>query len=426
VIRCWRAGRQGQIEEPLGEESTLNRLELTPEGDPLAERYYKIRYSAEAADQQNSLPKQGSQVNICAKEPAICDGKENEMKKVTAVLFMLFLAVNSLKAQVQALPNPYPVTVSVTETSGTLSWPAVPGATSYGIWRPQLDGTYGQLWEKFMTTTATTVTFSNLAPGTTMLLSLTTNEAGGAAGTRATIVTLMKPVWLSSIPTAFDPGALYTAALIFNGNPTPTVSIVDGPAGMFTGWLGDAQQDRTLHWNGDPNSTVPVILRLTNSLGTADFGPLYLTPSGASPIVPPMPSPRLTATLDGTKIKVTFKGFTSWAARVFIKYPESTYYQYLADMTTITTPPPAPILADPAIFDVIDWSAISSMDAAALVTYLTQLAALYPGNYDISFLVPVTVLGYELDYPPAANGGYTFQVQVRRSGGGYVWSNPIP
>jgi len=109
-----------------------------------------------------------------------------------------------------------------------------------------------------------------------------------------------------------------------------------------------------------------------------------------------------------------------------IKYPESTYYQYLADMTTITTPPPAPILADPAIFDVIDWSAISSMDAAALVTYLTQLAALYPGNYDISFLVPVTVLGYELDYPPAANGGYTFQVQVRRSGGGYVWSNPIP
>ena len=43
MIRWWRAGRQGQVEEPLGEESTLNRLELTPEGDPLAERYYKIR-----------------------------------------------------------------------------------------------------------------------------------------------------------------------------------------------------------------------------------------------------------------------------------------------------------------------------------------------------------------------------------------------
>jgi hypothetical protein len=41
---------QRAIEEPLAGKSTLNRLELTPAGSPLLERYHKITYSAEAFD----------------------------------------------------------------------------------------------------------------------------------------------------------------------------------------------------------------------------------------------------------------------------------------------------------------------------------------------------------------------------------------
>ncbi len=39
-----------KIEEPLAGKSTLNRLELTPAGAPLLERYHKITYSPEALD----------------------------------------------------------------------------------------------------------------------------------------------------------------------------------------------------------------------------------------------------------------------------------------------------------------------------------------------------------------------------------------
>jgi hypothetical protein len=44
------AGKR-QLQEPLAGKSTLNRLELTPAGSPLEERYHKITYSAEALDQ---------------------------------------------------------------------------------------------------------------------------------------------------------------------------------------------------------------------------------------------------------------------------------------------------------------------------------------------------------------------------------------
>ena len=43
------AGKR-EIAEPLAGKSTLNRLELTPAGSPLAERYHKITYSTEAMD----------------------------------------------------------------------------------------------------------------------------------------------------------------------------------------------------------------------------------------------------------------------------------------------------------------------------------------------------------------------------------------
>jgi hypothetical protein len=43
------AGRR-QVPQPLAGKSTLNRLELTPAGSPLQERYHKITYSAGALD----------------------------------------------------------------------------------------------------------------------------------------------------------------------------------------------------------------------------------------------------------------------------------------------------------------------------------------------------------------------------------------
>ena len=44
------AGKR-DVEEPLAGKSTLNRLELTPAGSPLGERYHKITYSSEAIDE---------------------------------------------------------------------------------------------------------------------------------------------------------------------------------------------------------------------------------------------------------------------------------------------------------------------------------------------------------------------------------------
>src|SRR5215467_4506565 len=43
------AGKR-KLEEPLAGKSTLNRLELTPAGSPLENRYHKITYSTEALD----------------------------------------------------------------------------------------------------------------------------------------------------------------------------------------------------------------------------------------------------------------------------------------------------------------------------------------------------------------------------------------
>jgi Transposase DDE domain group 1 len=43
------AGKR-RVEEPLAGKSTLNRLELTPAGSPLEDRYHKITYSTEALD----------------------------------------------------------------------------------------------------------------------------------------------------------------------------------------------------------------------------------------------------------------------------------------------------------------------------------------------------------------------------------------
>ncbi len=43
------AGKR-EVAEPLAGKSTLNRMELTPAGAPLTERYHKITYSAEALD----------------------------------------------------------------------------------------------------------------------------------------------------------------------------------------------------------------------------------------------------------------------------------------------------------------------------------------------------------------------------------------
>ncbi len=44
------AGKR-ELDEPLAGKSTLNRMELTPAGSPLAERYHKISYSSAAIDE---------------------------------------------------------------------------------------------------------------------------------------------------------------------------------------------------------------------------------------------------------------------------------------------------------------------------------------------------------------------------------------
>jgi len=44
------AGKR-EIEEPLAGKSMLDRMELTPTGSPLTERYHKITYSTEALDE---------------------------------------------------------------------------------------------------------------------------------------------------------------------------------------------------------------------------------------------------------------------------------------------------------------------------------------------------------------------------------------
>lgn len=44
------AGKR-ELQEPLAGKSTLNRLELTPEGEPQKQRYHKITYSSEALDE---------------------------------------------------------------------------------------------------------------------------------------------------------------------------------------------------------------------------------------------------------------------------------------------------------------------------------------------------------------------------------------
>lgn len=43
------AGKR-KLQEPLAGKSTLNRLELSPSGSPLENRYPKITYSTEALD----------------------------------------------------------------------------------------------------------------------------------------------------------------------------------------------------------------------------------------------------------------------------------------------------------------------------------------------------------------------------------------
>jgi hypothetical protein len=51
---AWRAALptrgKREIQQPLAGNSTLNRLEQTPSGSPLAECYHKIAYSPAAID----------------------------------------------------------------------------------------------------------------------------------------------------------------------------------------------------------------------------------------------------------------------------------------------------------------------------------------------------------------------------------------
>ena len=64
------AGKR-EIEQPLAGKSTLNRLELTPSGSPLAERYHKIGYSPTAIDAL--LVKIFLEAHTCAPKQIVLD-----------------------------------------------------------------------------------------------------------------------------------------------------------------------------------------------------------------------------------------------------------------------------------------------------------------------------------------------------------------
>lgn len=98
--------------------------------------------------------------------------------KIASFLLVLFAftgASFALPSQT-ILANPGPVTVSVTRTSVVITWPPVPGATSYGVWRQRADGSYGQQFEKFMTITDPILSYVDLAPGTGIFAGLTTDD----------------------------------------------------------------------------------------------------------------------------------------------------------------------------------------------------------------------------------------------------------
>ena len=248
------------------------------------------------------------------------------MKRVLAVVLLLF-AVPLLWGQ--TVPNPRPIAVALTETSATLSWAAVSGATSYSFWRQQADGTYGQLWEKFLTITEPTYTFSGLAPGTRGVYGITSNNNGGPQipGTLVSFRTLLKPVWYGNIPSSFDQGALYQAFLNFDGEPQPIVTILEGPPTMFLGWAYGGAQDKMLYWNGASDRPVYVNLRAESSFGVADLG-ITLNPSNATPIIPARVSKRILTSVGGGKVRAVVQGFRPYLGRVrlYVKRPGATVY----------------------------------------------------------------------------------------------------
>ena len=159
------------------------------------------------------------------------------MKKATLFLVPFLFSAIGLAHPSPTLPNPGPVTTAITRTSIVLTWPPVPGATSYGVWRQSIDGTYGQQFEKIMTITEPTLSFMDLAPGTGISLGLTTDDNPGIVGnfTFVSARTLMPPIWRNSIPNTYGQGAAYAAALNYDGEPAPKLSLVDSPPGMEPG-----------------------------------------------------------------------------------------------------------------------------------------------------------------------------------------------
>jgi Fibronectin type III domain len=235
------------------------------------------------------------------------------------------------------LPNPGPVTVSVTQTSAKLSWPPVPEATYYNVWRPKADGTYGQRWEVFMTVTDPTVEFTGLQPGTRAQVQLTTDDNLGmqGGGTKLSFRTLMPPVWRSTPVSSFDRGAIYSVLLEFDGEPQPQVSFLEAPAGMFFEYSRGGVQTGWITWNGNSSQPVNLTLRLQNSLAEVADLSIVLTPSNAAPIYPPMTPEQVIATADD-HLGATVFGFTPSEARLYVKRPGVDFFTPAGKMTLVS------------------------------------------------------------------------------------------
>jgi len=193
-----------------------------------------------------------------------------KMNKLAAFFTALLWALPVLAA------NPVVTVSEVTQTSGTLTWTAVPGVTEYRIDQLQSSG-YGQTFVPIAEIEGTQFHVTGMYPGESRVYKVYSNE-GVPFDTNATQVilntfapphftywTCAKPTRvLKALPyTQFYPGYTYKCTANFSGNPKPVFKLVSGPAGM-------TQSLNTLTWAGNGGPT-PVTVRLTNIEGQIDF-----------------------------------------------------------------------------------------------------------------------------------------------------------
>lgn len=254
------------------------------------------------------------------------------MKRILTIAALLLVSVLVLSSGnlmgAVLLPNPGPITVEKTDSSITLSWPPVEGATSYGVWKQAIDGSYGLQWTLQEYVTEPTVTFDGLIPGAQISAMLTTDHQGSITGGGTMVLerTLMLPRWYAALPSTFQRDGIYQADLSFDGVPTPVLTLVEVPVGMFLKPRQNGTVTRTLLWDGTSETDVYVSLHIESELGSADIQQL-ISPSAALPLVPPQAPKRLLASISGSTISTTinFLPYRS-SVKLYVKKPGTTFY----------------------------------------------------------------------------------------------------